>query len=462
MARGGALWGLAVLAVALVGGAGGAWAHKECSGPCGDCARGPCMYTDRCFWRAKRLGGAFCEDAGEADPCRGIQAKHHANDEDPAILALPLRKKARCVSTIASVPVHLGSADMTTKACFCATKKGKEKKGRGCPVCSLPGVDQPPRVLPPPPSGSASPPPPPPLSDPPPGQEPGGPGQEPGDKPPLTPAPPLVPNTPLPRGVRTATVFGFKVIADSSISEKQFLHALSVVAEMLDNNGDRCVDDDNVYRSVSEGNDRIALVLRREEGRNELRGNPFLSDVGYSVEAYEREILPECSASKATKSCRDATIEEALHGVSEGFARAYPGEFGTESRLNQKPSRLRECMKAARGGVTGGPPSGGYPAGAWYTYNDRTCRESCQATEYVYWATMAYMNIQLDFCQNNADVSQEWRLCTSEMLASQDACVKDLIANTKDYPKTPFKGSYSLVPTEELAQGRCSGRCCSQ
>ena len=77
-------------------------------------------------------------------------------------------------------------------------------------------------------------------------------------------------------------------------------------------------------------------------------------------------------------------------------------------------------------------------------------------------ATVADMDIQLDFCQNNLDVSQEWKLCTSKMLASQDPCIKDLIANTTDYPKTPFKGSYSLVPTEELAQGRCSGRCCSQ
>lgn len=458
MARGGVRWGLAVLAVAAAGGAGGAWAHSECSGACADCPRGPCRYTDRCFWRAKRRGGPACEDAGGADPCRGIQAKHHANDEDPAILELPLQKKARCVSTMASVPAHLGSADITTKACFCATKKGKEKKGRGCPVCSLPGVDQPPRVLPAPPSGSASPPPPLPQSTPP-GQDP--PGQDP--QPPLpTPAPPPFPNIPQPLGVRTATVFGFKVIADSSISDKQFLHALSVVAEMLDNNGDRCVDDYNVYRSVSEGDDRIALVLRREEGRNELRGNRFLSDVGYSVEAYEREILPECSARRATKLCRDATIEEVLHGVTAGFARAYPGMFGTESRRNQPSSRLLECMKAARGGVTGGPPSGRYPAGAWYTYNDPTCFQSCQATEYVYWATMADMDIQLDFCQNNPDVSQEWKLCTSKMLASQDPCIKDLIANTTDYPKTPFEGSYSLVPTEELAQGRCSGRCCSQ
>tara|TARA_B100001057_G_scaffold174190_1_gene174896 strand:- start:176 stop:958 length:783 start_codon:yes stop_codon:yes gene_type:complete len=259
-------------------------------------------------------------------------------------------------------------------------------------------------------------------------------------------------------------VFGFKVAADSSISEKQFLHALGVVAEMLDNDGDNCVDDENVYRAVSAGNQRIALVLRQEGGSDELRGHPFLSDVGDFVAAFQSEILPECSASRATKSCRDATLEEAFHGISTGFARAYPAVFGTETNFNRPSSRLLECMKEARGGVTGGPPPGGYPSGAWYSYDDPTCDGGCQATEYHYWATMAAMDIQLDYCLNNPDVEREWKLCTSTLLASKDKCVRDLlIANTANYrhPTRPFQGSYSQVGAAELAQGKCSGRCCS-
>ena len=470
-ARGGARWRVVVLAAALVGGVGGARAHKGCSGACAGCPKAACKYTDTCFWKAKRLGGPACVDAGGADPCRGIQTKHHANDPDPAVLALPMQKKARCVSTAASVPAFAGSTDMTTKACFCATKKGKEKKGKGCPVCSLPGVDQPPIAVLPPPPQSVSPPPPL-LSAPPPEQGPGGPNQPP--PPPLStpalPPPPPLPTPPPPPspnstgGVRTATVFGFKVAADSSISEKQFLHALGVVAEMLDNDGDNCVDDENVYRAVSAGNQRIALVLRQEGGSDELRGHPFLSDVGDFVAAFQSEILPECSASRATKSCRDATLEEAFHGISTGFARAYPAVFGTETNFNRPSSRLLECMKEARGGVTGGPPPGGYPSGAWYSYDDPTCDGGCQATEYHYWATMAAMDIQLDYCLNNPDVEREWKLCTSTLLASKDKCVRDLlIANTANYrhPTRPFQGSYSQVGAAELAQGKCSGRCCS-
>merc|ERR1711985_117940 len=61
-----------------------------------------------------------------------------------------------------------------------------------------------------------------------------------------------------------------------------------------------------------------------------------------------------------------------------------------------------KCMKVARGGVTGpGRPIEQYPPEAWYTYNDPTCDKGCQASEYHYWATMAAMDIQLDFCLNS-------------------------------------------------------------
>tara|TARA_B100001113_G_scaffold97095_1_gene78007 strand:- start:176 stop:412 length:237 start_codon:yes stop_codon:yes gene_type:complete len=77
---------------------------------------------------------------------------------------------------------------------------------------------------------------------------------------------------------------------------------------------------------------------------------------------------------------------------------------------------------------------------------------------------MAAMDIQLDYCLNNPDVEREWKLCTSTLLASKDKCVRDLlIANTANYrhPTRPFQGSYSQVGAAELAQGKCSGRCCS-
>ena len=46
-------------------------------------------------------------------------------------------------------------------------------------------------------------------------------------------------------------------------------------------------------------------------------------------------------------------------------------------------SKLTEAMDVARGGkfLTGNPV---YPATAWWTYTEATCKYSCQATEYLY------------------------------------------------------------------------------
>jgi len=281
------------------------------------------------------------------------------------------------------------------------------------------------------------------------------------------PTPGPTPDTPVAEGIRTATVFGFKVIADPSISEKQFLHALGVVAEMLDNDGDKCVDDENVYMKVTKKNDRVGMVLHEgtERAREVARGQPFFRDVAHGVETWKGELLPECAASKATSSCRDATVEEAFHGVSYGFALAYPMVFGTGFMpgQNMRSSQLMKCMKVARGGVTGpGRPLEQYPPEAWYTYNDPTCDKGCQASEYHYWATMAAMDIQLDFCLNSQGQQPEWALCTSELLASKDKCVLDLLQSTAyRHPTRPFQGSYSPVGAAELAQDKCSGRCCS-
>ena len=360
-----------------------------------------------------------CLDRDATDPCVAVQGG---------------RKKRRCESTVLNMSATSGNAGGVT--CLCRNKKGAMAR-RGCPVCSTPES-----YLPPSP--------------------------DPGPAPTPSPAP-----TPQPQGVRTATVFGFKVIAAKYISHVKFLHAVSVLAEMLDNDADGCVDDEGVYQGVTRDRGPVALVLRRE-GSRDLNGHPFLRDVYDYVDVFDEEIKPDCSGVRANTECRDATLEEALHVVHMAFGSVYPEVFGYDRNPRKKPeNRVLGCMRQARGGVVGPPPKKGvYPAGAWYHYDDATCDSACQVIEYLYWANTAYMDTQLGFCVDNPYVVREWELCTSDLLLEVDSCVYNLISNPSGtfgnykLPQNTLKGSYARVrngdlTAVDLSEGRCSARCCS-
>ena len=64
----------------------------------------------------------------------------------------------------------------------------------------------------------------------------------------------------------------------------------------------------------------------------------------------------------------DATLEEVLHLITHaGYAHVYPEVFG------EKPgTQIAKAMDQARGGHFRRVPRS-YPAGAWYTYDDRSC-----------------------------------------------------------------------------------------
>ena len=50
-----------------------------------------------------------------------------------------------------------------------------------------------------------------------------------------------------------------------------------------------------------------------------------------------------------------------------------------------------------------------YPAGAYYTYDDRSCDYSCQVTEFTFWAITSMRGYHQ---KRRGDIDEEWRLNT--------------------------------------------------
>jgi len=105
----------------------------------------------------------------------------------------------------------------------------------------------------------------------------------------------------------------------------------------------------------------------------------------------------------------DASIEEVLHLITNGYVALYPDRFGLNYR---RPSDLTRAMDVARGGQFTLIPRQ-YPDNAWYSYDDYTCDYECMAVEYFYWALTSILGGQ-DFPQRAEWIENEWRLSSPE------------------------------------------------
>ena len=147
-------------------------------------------------------------------------------------------------------------------------------------------------------------------------------------------------------------VFGIPLIATSKFYKSGKLnHVASILAELLDNDSDGCVDDPNVLRNILTKWDgmRRTIILPDDVSVSipdasitamETKGFVIMQNEG------EAETIPKCSGLKGSGECVDATIEELLHFVqSQGHSLAYPRVFGTGWNAN---SNLTRAMDIAR------------------------------------------------------------------------------------------------------------------
>lgn len=204
-------------------------------------------------------------------------------------------------------------------------------------------------------------------------------------------------------------VFGARVLATRDVPAAKVTHAASVLAEYVDNDEDGVADDPEVPAQLK---DAAYLVMADEPGSlegDESRFDPsVLGEDSVVQPLYADETRP------GVRGAGDATIEEVHHLLLNAAWQPIASPL-----LDEEPgSAISNAMDHARGGRFDGPPAHGYPAGAWYTYDDETCEYQCMVSEYVYWLHTSLLGGQAMRCP---EIAQEWRPCTPDQVRKADA-----------------------------------------
>jgi glycosidase len=254
---------------------------------------------------------------------------------------------------------------------------------------------------------------------------------------------------------KAISVFGVWLLAADDVSNESFRHAAAVMAGYLDSDSDGIADDALVVQTMVAANSAMVIMHHPDDADAlfESLPNSFHDKLDQGEiqlqDLYEIEIHPDGRGANNF----DATLEEVLHLITHvGYAGAYPSLFAEQSDSN-----LTRAMDLARGGhfQESSPddceeedsvcaiPQGGYPAEAWYHYDDGTCDYSCMATEYLYWALTTAIGLQAD-SQRCAAIDHEWEPCTTEELISTDEAIITLILEST-LPKAVPNGEYCIV-----------------
>lgn len=134
----------------------------------------------------------------------------------------------------------------------------------------------------------------------------------------------------------------------------------------------------------------------------------------------------------------DATLEEVLHLITQGYKALWPEAFGF-----RPGSRLADAMDRARGGRFMGVPSS-YPRGAIYSYDVRTCNYECMAARYFYWVLTSMLGGQ-EF--RAGEITNEWRAITRSKVRSMDPAAFSLFSDPEfNLPKKLPDGRYAGKP----------------
>ena len=233
-------------------------------------------------------------------------------------------------------------------------------------------------------------------------------------------------------------VFGIPVYATADTPDSKVLHAANVLAQYLDNDADGKPDHAQVHAMMKKN--KAAMVMAATERSFErLDVHRYIPertwDAMITQGLFGEETLPAWSR----RGRFDATLEEVLHLITHaGYAYVYPEVFG------EKPgTQIAKAMDLARGGHFRRVPRS-YPAGAWYTYDDRSCDYGCQVTEYIYWGLTSLLGAQ-DYPGRGRDIGEEWRLNTQEKVKQGDPTLYRLLTDPKyRFPMVLPDGKYRL------------------
>jgi hypothetical protein len=183
------------------------------------------------------------------------------------------------------------------------------------------------------------------------------------------------------------SIFG---LPSNRFPRDKFLHVCNMMAQFLDNDQDGCADDINVVKMIRLN--QAGLLLMDVENEADL--NNVASSFDEST-LFASKVIPSCSGSSETATCKDETIEEALDLIYEyGVSLFYSDEFGQCYDGNlQALSEIQVQMDIARGGHFPTVPTS-YPAGAVFHLNEPSCDYDCMTSEFFYYALTSLLGGQ--------------------------------------------------------------------
>ena len=200
------------------------------------------------------------------------------------------------------------------------------------------------------------------------------------------------------------TVFDIPIVATASTDDAKMVHAANVMAQYLDNDADGAVDVPEVVEAMI-GAGALLVMFATEA---EMETVDVASVPADFVESAQGLYGSETNPARGF----DASLEEIHHLIlNTGWAQVYPDQLGQEAG-----SAIADAMDAARGGHFETVPAR-YPAGAWFTYDDRTCDYNCMLTEYTYWIHTALLGAQLG---RRNEIGHEWRFETPDEARNGD------------------------------------------
>ena len=222
---------------------------------------------------------------------------------------------------------------------------------------------------------------------------------------------------------RRDKVFGVNVFGTSEVNNYKFEHAVNILRDYLDNDGDGKADSKKLVKSLKR--EKAVLTIFSDEDQLEefidKHESKFEKAKANFQDLLDHEIITPLDESNRF----DASLEEVFHLISDyGYSEVYPKQLG-----RNKDSLIGRLMNNARGGYFRKVPNE-YPEDAYFTYDDKSCDYECQITEYFYWGMTSVLGAQKS-PERLSEIQGEWRLNTSSKVAGGDPELFDLLTNEK-------------------------------
>ena len=220
---------------------------------------------------------------------------------------------------------------------------------------------------------------------------------------------------------KSKSVFGVHVFGTEDVMDNKFDHAVNILRDYLDNDGDGKADSIKLVQSLKREKAAMTIFFDEDEINEYIeKYEKKIEKIGANLQdLFDFEIIIPSDNSGEF----DASLEEVFHLISDyGYSKIYPEQFGAK-----KDSLIGQLMNNARGGYFKKVPKQ-YPDDAYYTYYDKSCNYKCQITEYFYWGMTSVLGGQ-QAAGRLEEIRDEWRLNTPAKVAEHDSGLFELLTN---------------------------------